>query len=467
MMFARWAEAQDTSATLRGNYTVIGSTSATAAMSTRIDVAVDSLTRGAVLQDIARRAGIGIVYDRALPDLTRRLSLHASGSASELVLRALEGTRLEALLSASGRHVVIVSRSARPAQLHGVVLDSAGAAVSAARVELRGTPFATNSATDGSFTFGRVPPGGYELRVRRVGFRPATREVRLGDQNADVDPTIVTLETAPVALSAMVVSPGYFGIMTQQVSAAQTLGHEQIRTRPQLGEDLFRSINRLPGLSSDDFSAGFHVRGADVDAMYISLDGVQLIEPFHLKDLEGALSILDVQTVSGIDLTTGGFTSEYGNRLGSVLAIRSIEPGASTTSTTLAASVTNLRAQSQGTFASGRGSWLVAARRGYLDLALKLANTSDSLSPVYSDVFAKATWSLNERNRLAIHAIGAKDELRYNEDGGVIESAYGSGYAWLTWDTQPSERVSGTTVASISGHLMVTRRDADSRSNRW
>src|SRR5581483_11670318 len=119
--------------------------------------------------------------------------------------------------------------------------------------------------------------------------------------------------------------------------------------------------------------------------------------------------------------------------------------------TSLGASVTNLRFQSEGGFGNGRGTWLVAARRGYLDLALKLAGTSDSLSPVYADVFAKAAWTFSDRNHLALHALGATDALDYKADDGTIQSAYRSGYSWLTWDLRPADQLSGQTVVALSG----------------
>ncbi|MGH7617226.1 MAG: TonB-dependent receptor, partial [Gemmatimonadaceae bacterium] len=452
LALAKCAGAQDTTRLSRGGYTVlVASSPVPAALSTIINIDADSVPLGALMQDIARRANVGIVYDRLLPGLTGRVTLHTANlSAAAVVLRALDGKSVDALVSPSGQ-IVLVRHVTRPGRLRVLVLDSAGTPVPSAFIELGSVPLVAVSAGDGAFSYPNIAPGEYSLRVRRLGFRPATSTVRVVGDDATVAPVLVTLEATPVPLTAVVVSPGYFGIMAQPVGSLQTLDREEIRTRPQLGDDLFRSINRLPGLSSDDFSAGFHVRGSEVDQMYVSFDGVQLIEPFHLKDLEGALSSLDVRSVDGIDLTTGGFTTEYGGRSGSLLTLHSLEPEATSTRTTLGLSITNLRVQSEGGFANGRGTWLVSGRRGYLDLALKLAGVDDSLSPVYSDVFAKVTWTLSDRNRLALHVLDAGDGLHYNDDQGFIKSSYGSRYAWLTWDTRPVDRLTGQTVLSASG----------------
>jgi hypothetical protein len=452
LSISRCANAQDSSRATRGGFSLLlASTPTPAALSVEITVDADSIPVATLLHDIARRAKVGIVYDRSLPGLGDVVSLHAASvTAATALLRVLDGKPLDVLVSASGQ-IVLVKHVARPGQLRGIVIDSAGTPVANAFVALDSTRLVVVSSADGSFAFARVAPGTYTMRIRRLGFRPAITTVQLTDGDASVAPVVVALEPAAVPLTAVVVSPGYFGIMAQQIGAPQTLDRDEIRTRPQLGDDLFRSINRLPGLSSNDFSAGFHVRGSDVDQMYVSFDGLQLFEPFHLKDLDNGLSILDVGTVNGVDLTTGGFTTEYGGRLGSLLSIRSVEPEAGATRTTLGLSITNIRLQSEGSFAGGRGSWVVAARRGYLDLVLKLSGINDSISPVYTDLFAKTSWVLDDRNRVTLHVLTADDGLHYTDTDARIRSAYGSRYAWLTWDSALGDRLSGQSVLSASG----------------
>ena len=138
---------------------------------------------------------------------------------------------------------------------------------------------------------------------------------------------------------------------------------------------LVERIARLPGLAGDDFTASFWVRGAPNGELLARLDGVELIEPFHLKDIEGALSIVDPQVVQRLDLMTGGFTAEFGTRSAAVLTMESKTPTASRSSVGL--SLTGLGASNQGVLANQRGRWLVAARRGYPDVALKVAGRDD------------------------------------------------------------------------------------------
>src|SRR4051812_3395911 len=123
----------------------------------------------------------------------------------------------------------------------------------------------------------------------------------------------------PVKLAEVVVTPSRFGVADERIGVAATLTSAELETLPQIGDDLYRSIARLPGLAADDFTAAFWVRGAPNGETLARLDGVELIEPFHLKDVEGALSIVDPATIRRLDLVTGGFTTDYGDRLAGVL----------------------------------------------------------------------------------------------------------------------------------------------------
>ena len=108
-----------------------------------------------------------------------------------------------------------------------------------------------------------------------------------------------------------------------------------------------------------------------------------------------------------------------------------------------------IRAMSQGTFAAGRGAWVVSARRGYLDLAFKLAQTNDSINPRYYDVFGKVQYDFGRAGRLGLHVLDAGDALRYlDSPDPSIRSRYRSSYGWVNWQAQFG-RLRGQAVVSL------------------
>jgi hypothetical protein len=236
--------------------------------------------------------------------------------------------------------------------------------------------------------------------------------------------------------------------MQPSIANNHALTRQEIETVPQLGEDVYRTIGRLPGVATDDYSANFNVRGEPSQSLYVTLDGVPLVEPFHLRDISNALSIVDLASLGRAELITGGPSAEYGDQIGGVFNLHSLEPRQDRARTAFGMSLTNVRAMSQGGFAGGKGAWLVSGRRGFLGLAFKLANIEDSLSPRYDDVFGKVTYAIPGGGRIGLHVLHAGDRLRYRDSQDPsIDSHYVSDYLWATAEGRVGLRVRYSTAA--------------------
>jgi hypothetical protein len=158
----------------------------------------------AVVDEVARQAGISIVFDPTLPGLERPATLRATRvAAAAALVRLLDQTPVRALVSPSGGVVLLAREATRGGAVHGLVRDSTtGAPVAGARVELLGTRFAAATRDDGRFAFPAVPAGEYRVRVAQIGYRPAVLgPVRVGEGPL---PSIdVTLGRAATPLSAV------------------------------------------------------------------------------------------------------------------------------------------------------------------------------------------------------------------------------------------------------------------------
>ena len=63
------------------------------------------------------------------------------------------------------------------------------------------------------------------------------------------------------------------------------------------------------------------MRGGRDEELAVYFDGVPLFEPFHYKDVQSLLGLLDPGSISKIDFFSGVFPTRYGNRLSGVLDI--------------------------------------------------------------------------------------------------------------------------------------------------
>jgi len=303
----------------------------------------------------------------------------------------------------------------------------------------------------GRFTL-TLPPGVYALRVEAFGLVPAELSdvrVSLGDTSR----VTILLQRRPFELATVVVSPSAFGITEETAVSAQTLTRRDVEASPHMGADLFRAMNRLPGIATHDVSAKLRVRGGPDDQVLTLLDGLELYEPYHMKYWDGSLSVVDPDAVGSVELLTGGFSAEYGDRLTGVLSMRSVTPPPQL-ETALGVSTTNATLQSSGGFADGKGRWLLLARRGFLKyvFAVTGVNNGGDLEPNYYDVFAKTRFELVPGHVLTAHLLHTGENLRAVEDDStLIDGKYGSSYGWLTWNASLGPALSVETILSTGG----------------
>lgn len=352
--------------------------------------------------------------------------------------------------------------------IQGTVRSADGAVIASARVRLAGTPFLALTNETGSYRLSPVPPGTYLLQVTRLGYTPSPPEsLAVVDQDVTRD---VSLVPASIPLSRVVITPGSYSVLDEQATSSQVLTRQQLLTAPQLAEDLFRSFNRLPGFSGSDFSAKLRIRNGLQDEQLVTLDGLELLEPFHLKDLDGALSILDAEAMGRVELVTGGFGAQWGNRTTGLMHLHSAQPSPGRARNSVGISFSNVRMRSEGTFAGGKGNWLASARRGYLDVLLGLIGEEDAPDPTYSDVLTRVQYQLGSRHLVSLHTLYAGDQLFFSEDNGEtrVRSTYRNLYLWGSWRAQLRDGLSVTTLLSNSGlDWARSGRDAQRLQNTY
>ena len=405
---------------------------------------------------------IGFSSESIPPDL-RVFCSCVDKSVQEALEILLEGT---GLIFTGRRNQILVTRPGEPdapvrdtGVVGGFVREvETGNPIGAARVELRELRVATLTGTDGRFLIPSVPPGAYTLDVDALGFR--SEGVRRTDVTLD-RPTILDLRLArdPLALAEIVVAPGTFGIGGDEATLIrQTLTEEEMQALPQLGEDVFRMMERIPGVATGDISAKMNVRGGNDDELLIMLDGVELFEPYHMKDMDAVMGIVDIQTLRGLSLISGGLPTEYGDRMTGLLDMRTKQPIGNGRRNSIGFSISNITARSQGTFNDGRGGWLVSGRRGFLDILLAMAqdgNTNEDLSPKYFDVMGKVELLVGTRHLLSAHVLYAGDDLSLRSfdsdtEQGELRTDWRNANAWLNWGWQLAPSLDASTTLSLA-----------------
>lgn len=296
----------------------------------------------------------------------------------------------------------------------------------------------------GHFRIDNLIPGSYILNFSHVGLEtePLTVLLKAGDTLR----LNITMHEIPVAVDDITVLSNRPNVIGQFSLSHHSLTQSDLAESPKIGEDIFRSVTRVPGVASNDFSATFKVRGGEHDQVLVLLDGLELYEPFHIKDVDGGiLSIIDMDIVESIDLSTGAFSAAYGNHLSGVFNIRSKQPEADKKSLSTSIDFFNARCLSSGTFNNNQGFWLVSARRGYFDLVSDITDNYDEASPAYYDFFVKGGIEAAPNHPLTANLLYAHDDFDFTDDDGKISeisyTTYNNTYSWLTLNSIIQEKL--------------------------
>lgn len=263
----------------------------------------------------------------------------------------------------------------------------------------------------GYFVLNGIPAGRWQVEATALGYE------KTGLTIASAGKGLIRLDfelvVRPVRLAGVEVEgaaeEGGILLPTAQVAgpAAVRLNGPALRVLPGLVEpDVLRALQTLPSVGSiSDFSSALYVRGGSADQNLITLDGVPLFNPYHLG---GIFSAISADAVSSVDVWPGAAPAQSGDRLSGTVAIHTREGGKDRVRASGAVGLLSTYATVDGPLPGGRGSFLLAGRRTYLDAATDAAyalHLMDFTIPYgFSDAYLKATRQVGSLGSLTLSA---------------------------------------------------------------
>ncbi len=247
-------------------------------------------------------------------------------------------------------------------------------------------------------------PSGQALLTGEVEVRAGlTIEISLALPVVEAVSTSVTVRASQVRAPDEVVTSG-----------VRIQNHEILKTAGAL-QDVSRYVATLPGVvaGSADFRNDIIVRGGSPLENLFVVDNIEIpnINSFaNFASAGGTVSLLDVQLIEDVTFLTGGYPAPYENRLSSVLQIAQREGDRERFRSRLTAAYAGAGGVVEGPWANGRGSWLVSARRSFLDFF------SDDLGtggvPVFYSFTGKLVRDFGVRDRVWLSSISGIDRVR-------------------------------------------------------
>jgi len=405
---------------------------------TVISVDLQNISFEEALKVISDKGNLKLNYNRSRIPVDKKVSLRMINvPVIKALLKILNDTGTSLKVTEQGLLAIIYSKE-KYGEISGTVInEESGEFLVGANVVIVGETLGSATDLQGRFVIPKLPAGLYSLEASMMGYGSSRVENIIVTQNSSVKLHFELVDTL-LSIGAIIVTPGHFSLMEKKPSSSKALLAEDIRSFPQIGEDIHRAVTRLPGVTGNDLSAKFNIRGGAYHEVLVLLDGMELYDPFHLKDLDGFFSIIDVEAIRNIEMITGAFPAQYGNRLSGVFDMRTVNATIDNSVTSIAISFLNARFLTQGGSANGKFNWLFLIRKGYLDLLLRWLNPDDKIEPVYYDLLTKFQYNINSRNSISANLLASDDKVILTEtaDGLEFSTNYGNIYSWLNWHAQ-------------------------------
>ncbi len=304
--------------------------------------------------------------------------------------------------------------------VQGQVLDQTGGVpIADVSVQVQGVDVRAATDADGRFVLAPIPSGPRELRVSVVGFVLVRRPIEVPD-GGTLTLAIVLSEGTGTYTETLTVTSERFRTREAAVPAQHVLGSADIlNLRNLLTNDPLRTVQALPGvMQGDDFRGEFAVRGSPFTRLNVTVDGIAT--PFLVHTVQqvrdgGSTAMLNGDVLGSLALMNGSYPQRFGNRLGAELAFELREGSRDRTQMRTAVSGTDASLVVEGPLAHRAGSWLVSARRSYLDLLLKQIDPDNPYGFAFSDAQARVVYDLSPRQRLDVSGVAGTSRLDQNE----------------------------------------------------
>ncbi len=281
---------------------------------------------------------------------------------------------------------------------------------------------------------------GYETKVIKVNLTANQKQnIELSEASAETKEVVITAEKPEANVKAMEMSVNKLDIKSINKIPAF------------LGEvDVIRAIQLLPGVSTvGEGSSGFNVRGGSVDQNLVLLDEAPVYNSSHLF---GFFSVFNPDAVKDVKLVKGGIPAQYGGRLSSLLDVRLKEGNMKKLAINGGIGTVFSRLAIEAPFKKDKGSFIVAVRRSYGDVFLKLSsNQALKESQLYFyDLTAKANYEIGKNDRIFVSGYLGRDVFGFG--GGRNGFNWGNRTATIRWNHVFSDKLFLNSTAFYSNY---------------
>lgn len=307
--------------------------------------------------------------------------------------------------------------------ISGLVIDKdTKSALIGTNIMIIGSTQGAASDIEGKFSLKKLPVGNYTLEFKYIGYESLIKTDVIV-KSSRITNVNVELGMAAINSDEVVVTGGFFRSSDNELTSATSFSYEEIRRAPGSAGDVSRIIMGLPSIAKvDDQRNSLIVRGGSPNENGFFIDNIEIPNINHFPtqgSSGGPIGLLNVDFIQDVNFYSGGFSSLYGDKLSSVMDIELREGNREEFDGQLDLNFTGFGGVAEGPLFGNKGSWLISARRSYIDFLIDMVDVGSTVAPTYGDVQWKLVYDLNPNHELTFLGIVGDDHMHSDQENGI------------------------------------------------
>lgn len=342
-----------------------------------------------------------------------------------------------------------ISYSQERFTLNGYIKDSlSGETIIGATVSINGQSKGVASNQYGFYSI-TLDQGNYRISVSHVSYMGKSIEIDLSSNQSF---NFEIFSKSNFNTEVIVYSKRRDANVKNAQMGKVDLSMTQIRNIPAfMGEvDLLKAIQLIPGVrNAGEGNAGFYVRGGGPDQNLILLDDAVVYNTGHLF---GFFSIFNSDAIKNVSLIKGGMPAQYGGRLSSVVDVAMKDGNINKFQMDGGIGLIASRFSVQGPLKKDKASYIISARRTYIDALvnpfIKKSSSFYGSGYFFYDLNAKVNYRFSEKDRLYLSGYFGRDVFDFNNSKRSFKTniPWGNSTATLRWNHVFNRRLFSNTT---------------------
>jgi hypothetical protein len=323
---------------------------------------------------------------------------------------------------------------------------------------------------DGIFNIANVPAGSYTIFCTQLGYD--TVQIQVNIRPNEISNQKIFLTRSAIELENININAVREEKKTETAVSLTKISTKDIERIPSIGgeADLAQYLQILPGvIFTGDQGGELYIRGGSPIQNKVLLDGMTIYNPFHSI---GLFSVFETDVIRSVNVYTGGFSAEFGDRLSAVLDVHTRDGNKKRFSGKVGVNPFLSKVILEGPIKklSDNGSsisYMFTGKSSYLDKSSKLFYSyidSGGLPYSFTDLYGKISLNGANGSKLSFFGFNYRDHVNYQFVSSFDWKSFGIGTNFVIVPSGSKVLIGGT-ISFSDYNIMLLEADAIPRTS--